>query len=100
MILEEMLCCTPPSPEHAANHVQLLELWREGRKTLEYGAADEPIFQDWDARVQKLLDPAELEFYLSSYGNLDLRYLDYRAVSRMKHLTKILVYHQGIGGFD
>lgn len=100
MICEEMLNRTPPSPEKAANYAQLLELWRDARKILEYGPADESSFDDWDACVQKLLDPAELEFYLSSYGNLDLRYLDYRAVSRLRHLTKILAYRQGIGAFN
>jgi hypothetical protein len=43
-----------------------------------------------------LLDPAEREFYLSPYDGLDIRYLDYRSVSRMNHLTKILLNRQGI----
>jgi len=53
-------------------------------------------FGDWDLRVQSLLDPAEREFYLSPYDGLDIRYLDYRSVSRMNHLTKILLNRQGI----
>ena len=63
---------------------------------LDFVAADEKQFDEWDLRVQSLLDPAEHEFYLSPYDGLDIRYLDYRSVSRLNHLTKILINRQSI----
>ncbi len=63
---------------------------------MDFATAGEKEFDQWDLRVQSLLDPAEREFYLSPYDGLDLRYLDYRAVSRLNHLTKILMNRQGI----
>jgi hypothetical protein len=62
---------------------------------LDFAAADEKEFGQWDLRVQGLLDPAEREFYMSPYDGFDLRYLDYRTVSRLNHLTKILMNRQG-----
>ena len=63
---------------------------------MDFVAADEKQFDEWDLRVQSLLDPAEHEFYLSPYDGLDIRYLDYRSVSRLNHLTKILINRQSI----
>jgi hypothetical protein len=96
MISEEALSQPPSAPEHAENYTQLYELWKEARSMVDFVASDEKKFGDWDLRVQSLLDPAEREFYLSPYDGLDIRYLDYRSVSRMNHLTKILLNRQGI----
>lgn len=102
MISEEMLSQPPSDPEHAKNYTKLYELWKEARSMVDFVAADEEKFGEWDLRVQNLLDPAEREFYLSPYDGLDIQYLDYRSVSRMNHLTKILLNRHGINahGFD
>jgi hypothetical protein len=63
---------------------------------LDFANGGQKEFDEWDGRVQSLLDPTEREFYLSPYDGLDLRYLDYRTVSRLNHLTKILMNRQGI----
>ena len=86
--------CT--SRVHAENYPALYELWKEARGRLDFVAADEKQFDEWDLRVQNLLDPMEREFYLSAYDGLDMQYLDYRSVSRLNHLTKILLNRQGI----
>ncbi|QOZ20831.1 hypothetical protein XI02_42200 [Bradyrhizobium sp. CCBAU 21365] len=96
MISEEVLSQPPSDPERPENYTKLYELWKEARGVVDFVATDEEKFGDWDLRVQSLLDPAEREFYLSPYDGLDLRYLDYRSVSRMNHLTKILLNRQGI----
>ena len=89
-----MLSRPPRDPENAKDYVKLYELWKEVRDTLDFVEADEKKFDEWDSRVQSLLDPAEREFYLSPYDGLDMRYLDYRSVSRMNHLTGILLNRQ------
>ena len=61
---------------------------------MDFVAAGEKQFDEWDFRVQSLLDSAEREFYLSPYDGLDMPYLDYRSVSRLNHLTKILINRQ------
>jgi hypothetical protein len=96
MISEELLSRPPGDPEHGKNYAKLYELWKEARSSVDFVAADEKKFDEWDLRVQSLLDPAEREFYLTPYDGLDMRYLDYRSVSRMNHLTKILLNRQGI----
>ncbi len=96
MVSEEMLSPRPKDPEHAKNYGELYELWKAARRRLDFATADEKQFDEWDLRVQSFLDPAEREFYLSAYDGLDLQYLDYRTVSRMNHLTKILMNRQGI----
>jgi hypothetical protein len=96
MISEEILSRHPKDQEHAKNYAELFYLWKEARGRLDFTAADEKPFDEWDLRVQNLLDPAERQFYLSAYDGLDMRYLDYRSVSRLNHLTKILLNRQGI----
>jgi hypothetical protein len=98
MISEEMLSRPPRDPERAGDYAKLYALWKEARDILDFAAADESKFDEWDLRVQTLLDPAEREFYVSPYDGLDMRYLDYRSVSRLNHLTKILINRQGING--
>jgi hypothetical protein len=71
-----MLSRPPRDPENAQDYVKLYELWKEARDTLDFVEADEKKFDEWDSRVQSLLDPAEREFYLSPYDGLDMRYLD------------------------
>src|SRR5216683_4412628 len=95
MISEAMLSRTPSDPNNAENYVKLYDHWKEARSMLDF-AADEKKFAEWDLRVQSLLDPSEREFYLSPYDGLDMHYLDYRSVSRMNHLTKILINRQGL----
>jgi hypothetical protein len=96
LVSEEVLSQTPLDAEHAENYRALYQLWKEARASLDFAAADERQFEEWDLRVQSLLDPAEREFYLSAYDGLDLRFLDHRSVSRLNHLTKILLNRQGI----
>jgi hypothetical protein len=100
MISEEMLSRPPTDPEHAKDDVKLYELWKEARDMLDIATAGEKKFDEWDSRVQSFLSPAEREFYLSPYDGLDMRYLDYRSVSRMNHLTKILLNRRGLNKQD
>jgi hypothetical protein len=96
MVSEEALSRIPPGAEQAGNYSALYQLWKQARAGLDFAQADEQQFTAWDEQVQGLLDPAEREFYLSPYDGLDLRFLDHRSVSRLNHLTKILLNRQGI----
>ena len=95
MTYDEILEKTPADRAHAYNYPILHMLWKQLRDDPEL-ASDEKNFEQWDAAVQHNLTPSECAFYLSPYGDLDMNVLDFRATSRMNHLTKILVYRQGI----
>ncbi|MCK1622749.1 hypothetical protein IVA98_05710 [Bradyrhizobium sp. 160] len=92
---DELFKNTPADRAHAINYSALYLLWKQMHDDSDLPRS-EKHFEEWDAAVQHNLTPAEREFFLSPYGNLDLQVLDFRAVSRMNHLTKILVYRQGI----
>jgi hypothetical protein len=96
MTYEDILSHIPANVVHAKNYSNLFELWKSGQTAFALTDVEKQKFDDWDNLVQSLLSPAELEFYLNPLGNLDMNVLDYRAVSRLNHLTKILVYRQGI----
>ena len=51
-----------------------MNFWKEARSMFDF-AADEKKFDEWELRVESLLDPAEREFYVSPYDGLDMRYL-------------------------
>jgi hypothetical protein len=93
MNYDEMLSKTPTNPAHAQNYAELLSLWKDPRTHAD-GTADE--FDEWDKSVQRLLTPSEGAFYLTPYADLDMKRLQFRKVSRLNHLTKILVHRQGI----
>ena len=96
MSYEEILARTPTDPVHAQNYSTLFDLWKTAHDGFLPGDADEQNFADWDKAVQQLLTPAERAFYLSPLGNLNLNVFEYRSVSRINHLTKIMVHRQGI----
>lgn len=100
MISEEELSRAPTDSQQAENYAALYRLWRDARCKLEFATAGEKEFEQWDLDVQNLLDPAERESYLSPYDGLDLRYFDYRTVSSLNRLTKILINRQGIKAPD
>lgn len=96
MTYDELLEQEPSDPVHAIGYKTLHSLWKAARAAADLGERPESNFNEWDRLVQASLTPRELQFYLSPYGNLDMNVLDFRAVSRLNHLTKILVHRQGI----
>jgi hypothetical protein len=54
-------------------------------------------FWEWDKKVQILLTSAELAFFLEPHvKNADPDDVVIAEVNRINHLTKILIYRQGI----
>jgi hypothetical protein len=82
----------PVSPQKARHYSELFQLWQSDRSFDD----DVDAFQQWENEVSGLLTKREREFFLRPYGGLDMNVLDHRRMSRFNHLTKILVYRQGI----
>jgi uncharacterized protein YecE (DUF72 family) len=94
MTHDELLSPTPSNPAHAQNYATLFRLRKKAQS--EYTNPDEQEFNDWDRQVQALLTQSERAFYVSPFGALDMNVLEFRSVSRVNHLMKILVHRQGI----
>lgn len=95
MTYDEFLSNTPTNPVMAANYPELLQLWKR-QQTDSALDISETEFDAWDKSVRKLLNGPELAFYVSPYGELDMGIYDFRKVSRLNHLAKILVHRQGL----
>src|SRR6266852_5688014 len=95
MTYDEILSRTPTNPVHAQNYAELFSVWKD-QQTKYYADEAAAEFDKWDNSVQGLLNPSERAFYLTPYADLDMKFLDFRKVSRFNHLTKILFYRQGI----
>jgi hypothetical protein len=93
-----LLEAVPADPTLALNYSELLALWKEQKSISDNGerqTAD--AFWTWDRKVQSLLSGRELKFYLEPHlENLVPSDPDIAQVNRLNHLTKILVYRQGI----
>lgn len=88
----------PTDADKARNYPELLALWKsQQRAFLGQDRQTEAEFWEWDQNVQKLLSPAERAFFLEPHiksgPSNDLQIVE---VNRVNHLTKILIYRQGI----
>jgi hypothetical protein len=90
--LDEILAPIPIDPPKARNYSELFQLWQSDRSFDD----DVATFEQWENEVSELLTRREREFFLSPHSGLDMNVFEDRRISRFNHLTKILVYRQGI----
>lgn len=93
-----MLENVPADPTRAKNYIELLSLWKQQQLVFMGSGRQSPAeFWAWDKNVQKLLTPTELAFFLEPHiKNANPDDVLLAEVNRINHLTKILVYRQGI----